>query len=293
MLQSKSVLTTAAELAKRNRIIVVLFGPPGAGKGTKAPYIVQALGIPQLSTGDMLRAAVAEGTELGKQADAIMQSGALVSDDIVVNIVKERISLPDCGRGFILDGFPRTLHQARLLDEILFPEYLELLIALHAKDEILAERICGRWIHKESGRSYHTQYARPKSYVKAIADSGIEGTLIPPSHENMLDDLTTEPLMQRHDDTLEALTARLESYHKLTVPILDHYIGKTVQMDCNEHINAEDSERQILDLLIEQNLLDIPPAPLAAAELLKVEAEVESEIFNQKNMTAEAVLQAQ
>lgn len=260
---SKGAISNALELAKKNRVILILFGPPGAGKGTKAPYIVQALGIPQLSTGDMLRAAVAEGSEIGLKADAVMKTGALVDDSIILDIVKDRISRPDCSRGFILDGFPRTLKQAELLDSILYPEFVELLIALHADDDVLAERICGRWVHKESGRSYHTTYARPKSYVKAIADSGIDGTIIPPDQTNMLDDITNEPLYQRKDDTLDALKSRLESYYKLTLPVLDHYKSKVVKMDCNQNSTETDSEKQVIDILLENKLIPEPPAILA------------------------------
>ena len=175
------------------RTIIILFGPPGSGKGTKAPYIVQALGIPQLSTGDMLRAAVAAGTELGQKADGIMKAGGLVDDDLVLNVVKERVSQSDCAGGFILDGFPRTLKQAQLLDEVLFPEKVELVIALSAKDEVLTERICGRWIHKNSGRSYHVQFCQPLSYKRAVQEAG---NPVPPTPENMLDDVTNEPLEQ-------------------------------------------------------------------------------------------------
>ena len=271
MKESKGAISNAAELAKKSRIILILFGPPGSGKGTKAPFIVQALGIPQLSTGDMLRAAVADGTEIGLKADAVMKTGALVDDAIIVDIVKERIAKPDCSRGFILDGFPRTLHQAELLDSILYPEFVELLIALHADDEVLAERICGRWVHKESGRSYHTTYARPKSYVQAITDSGIDGTIIPPTAENMLDDITQEPLYQRKDDTLDALKSRLESYYKLTLPVLDHYKNKVVKMDCNQNTTEADSERQVIDILLENNLVSDSTKP---AETTPVVVEV-------------------
>ena len=176
------------------RTIIILFGPPGSGKGTKAPYIVQALGIPQLSTGDMLRAAVSAGTELGKKADEVMKSGALVEDELVLGVVKERIKEDDCARGFILDGFPRTLNQAKLLDSVLEPEAVTLLIALSAKDEVLVERICGRWIHKTSGRSYHAKFAQPNSYKAAVEKNG--GETLPPTPENMRDDVTDEALEQ-------------------------------------------------------------------------------------------------
>merc|ERR1712054_104975 len=137
MLDSVSVPKAIA--AKRE--VLILFGAPGAGKGTQAPKIVEKYGLAHLSTGDMLRAAVAAGTEVGKRAKAVMESGGLVSDDIVVGIIKDRINEEDCKNGFILDGFPRTVPQAAILEE----------------------RICGRWIHKASGRSYHVKFNPPKT----------------------------------------------------------------------------------------------------------------------------------
>ena len=201
-------------ISKGSKKIMILFGPPGAGKGSQAPKIVQTLGIPQLSTGDMLRAAVAAGTALGKQAEGVMKSGGLVSDELVVNLIKERIAADDCSKGFILDGFPRTMEQTNMLDAMLAEagEKVTYVVALDVPDEVLTERICGRWVHKESGRSYHIKFAPPKSLGEQE-----------PSTETMLDDETGEPLMQRKDDTEEALKSRLENYHAITVPILDHY----------------------------------------------------------------------
>ena len=149
----------------RKRAVVILFGPPGAGKGTHAPRIVDALKIPQLSTGDMLRAAVAAGTPAGIQAKEVMSSGGLVSDELVVQIVEERIKEADCGGGFILDGFPRTVPQAQMLDAIMekTQEAVTAIVQLEVPDEVLEERICGRWIHKSSGRSYHVKFKPPKS----------------------------------------------------------------------------------------------------------------------------------
>jgi len=195
--------------------VLILFGPPGAGKGSQAPKIVEALSIPQLSTGDMLRAAVAAGSEVGKQAKDVMESGGLVGDDLVVAVIKERVKDDDCKGGFILDGFPRTVEQAKMLDAMLETsgDTVSLVLALEVPDEVLAERICGRWVHKPSGRSYHVKYARPKSLGEGDA----------PAEATMLDDETGEPLEQRSDDTEEALTKRLEGYHAQTVPILDHY----------------------------------------------------------------------
>ena len=199
------------------RNIMILFGPPGAGKGTHGPKIEDLLGIPQLSTGDMLRAAVAAQTEVGMKADAVMKAGGLVSDEIVVGIIRDRIQEEDCRFGFILDGFPRTLVQARALDKMLAEEgaCVTKVIELEVPDSVLEERICGRWIHKGSGRSYHVKFAPPKS-MKLDGDGK-------PIRSSMIDDETGEPLMQRPDDTAFALVKRLQGYHNETVPILKHY----------------------------------------------------------------------
>ena len=196
---------------------MILFGPPGAGKGTHGPKIEDMLGIPQLSTGDMLRAAVSAGTEVGKKAEAVMKAGGLVSDEIVIGIIKDRIAEPDCKFGFILDGFPRTLPQAKALDKMWAEEgaVVTKVIELEVPDSVLEERITGRWIHKKSGRSYHVKYAPPKS-MKLLTDGK-------PDPASMKDDETGEALMQRKDDTAAALVKRLQGYHGETVPILDHY----------------------------------------------------------------------
>merc|ERR1711871_1864945 len=164
------------------RNIMILTGPPGAGKGSQAPKIEEKLNIPQLSTVDMLRAAVAAQTDVGKKAQAAMKAGALVTDDIVVGIINDRIKEMDCGWGFILDGFPRTVAQTHPLDEMLANsnEKVNSVIAITVPDEKLEERICGRWIHKSSGRSYHTKFAPPKSLEPGAT----------PSASNMLDDET-------------------------------------------------------------------------------------------------------
>eukprot|EP00440_Ansanella_granifera_P057345 gb/GFBE01062162.1/.p1 GENE.gb/GFBE01062162.1/~~gb/GFBE01062162.1/.p1 ORF type:complete len:320 (+),score=106.51 gb/GFBE01062162.1/:1-960(+) len=190
--------------------VLILFGPPGSGKGTVAPKMVETLGLPHLSTGDMLRAAVAAETEVGLQAKAVMESGGLVSDELVVGIVKERVQQDDCKAGFILDGSPRTVEQAKMIDEFAKVTHV---IALQVPEEILTERICGRWIHKASGRSYHVKFAPPKS----LTEGG------EPSAETMLDDETGEPLEQRKDDTEEALKERLSAYNAQTLPVLEHY----------------------------------------------------------------------
>jgi adenylate kinase len=209
------------------RKILILFGPPGAGKGSQAPKIVEALKIPQLSTGDMLREAVSKGTEIGLQAKAVMASGGLVSDEIVVGIIRDRIQQMDCGWGFILDGFPRTLAQAEALNQMLAEMHGEVVtgvLQFCIPDEILEERICGRWIHKSSGRSYHVTFNPPKSL--SAGDT--------PHAGNMLDDETGEPLMQRPDDTAEALVKRLEEYHAQTTAVLPMYEHCLAQIDANQ-----------------------------------------------------------
>ena len=174
----------------------------------------------------MLRAAVAAGSEVGKQAKDVMASGGLVSDELVVSIIKDRIAEEDCKGGFILDGFPRTVEQASKLDAMLAAtgEKVNYVVALEVPDAALTARICGRWVHKASGRSYHVTNKPPKS----LGDKA-------PTVETMLDDETGEPLMQRADDTEEALGKRLQSYHAQTVPILTHYApaGVVKKVDAN------------------------------------------------------------
>merc|ERR1740117_1159602 len=226
------------------RNIMILFGPPGAGKGTHGPKIEDLLGIPALSTGDMLRAAVSAGTEVGKQAKAVMNAGGLVSDEIVVGIIRDRIKESDCRFGFILDGFPRTLAQTQALDKMLAEEgaCVTKVIELEVPDSVLEERITGRWIHKASGRSYHTKFAPPKS-MKVGPD---EKT---PIADTMKDDKTGEPLMQRSDDTASALKKRLAGYHNETVPILKHYQPNGVVKAVNANQGMDGVWTQILSAL--------------------------------------------
>jgi len=216
------------------RKIMMVFGAPGAGKGTQGPRIEEFLGVPQLSTGDMLREAVAAGTEVGKRAKDVMASGGLVSDEIVIGIIADRIKQPDCATGFILDGFPRTLEQTEALDKMLAAngEAVSLVMAFDVDPFVLEERICGRWIHKGSGRSYHVKFAPPKSMKL-----GPNGKPIPAS---MKDNQTGESLMQRPDDTAQALKKRLDGYQSQTVPILSHYEkhGIVKRVDGGQKIDA-------------------------------------------------------
>eukprot|EP01084_Bolivina_argentea_P248958 416567_1 len=186
-------------------LCVILIGPPGAGKGTHAPKLVETYGIPHLSTGDMLRAAVSAGTELGKKAKDIMAAGQLVSDDLVNGIVAEALNSDKCKNGFILDGYPRTVPQAQFLDESLSKNSRRIthVVQLIVPNEVLKVRILGRLIHKPSGRSYHIKFAPPKQEMK--------------------DDVTGEPLIRRGDDNEESLTKRLDAFGKQTQPVVEHY----------------------------------------------------------------------
>jgi adenylate kinase len=180
---------------------IILLGPPGAGKGTQAQFIMQRYGIPQISTGDMLRAAVKAGTELGLKAKAVMDSGGLVSDDLIIGLVKERIAKPDCEKGFLFDGFPRTIPQAEALtaSKIAIDHVVEIAV----DDEEIVQRMSGRRVHEASGRVYHLVNNPPKR----------EG----------LDDVTGEPLMQRADDNEETVRKRLRVYHEQTKPLVNYY----------------------------------------------------------------------
>ncbi|KAI8804940.1 adenylate kinase-domain-containing protein [Cladochytrium replicatum] len=190
---------------------MVIMGPPGAGKGTQAPRIKDEYCVCHLATGDMLRAAVAAGTDLGKEAKKIMDAGGLVSDDIMVGMIKENIeNNKECKKGFILDGFPRTVPQAVKLDEMLESkkQKLDHAVELQIDDALLVARITGRLIHVASGRSYHKIFNPPKIAGK--------------------DDITGEPLIQRSDDNAETLKKRLESYHKSTGPVVAYYRTKGI-----------------------------------------------------------------
>ncbi len=180
---------------------LILLGAPGAGKGTQAAFLCQKYGIPQISTGDMLRAAVKAGTPLGLKAKAVMESGALVSDDIIIGLVKERIAEPDCANGFLFDGFPRTIPQADAMKEA--GVKLDYVLEIDVPFDAIIERMSGRRSHPGSGRTYHVKFNPPK----------VEGK----------DDVTGEPLIQRDDDKEETVKKRLEVYSEQTRPLVDYY----------------------------------------------------------------------
>ena len=180
---------------------LILLGAPGAGKGTQATFICQKYNIPQISTGDMLRAAVKAGTPLGLEAKKIMDSGALVSDELIINLVKERLAQPDCGNGFLFDGFPRTIPQADAMKAA--GVKLDFVLEIDVPFEAIIERMSGRRSHAASGRTYHVKYNPPK----------VEGK----------DDATGEALIQRDDDKEDTVRKRLEVYSAQTRPLVDYY----------------------------------------------------------------------
>ena len=180
---------------------LILLGAPGAGKGTQATFICQRFGIPQISTGDMLRAAVKAGTPLGVAAKKVMDAGGLVSDDIIIGLVKERITQPDCAKGFLFDGFPRTIPQADAMKDA--GVRLDVVLEIDVPDSAIIERMSGRRVHQASGRSYHLKFNPPKA-------AGV-------------DDVTGEPLIQRDDDKEETVRKRLEVYQNQTRPLVDYY----------------------------------------------------------------------
>jgi len=180
---------------------MILLGAPGAGKGTQAKFLTEAYEIPQISTGDMLRAAVKAGTEVGLKAKEVMDSGGLVTDDIIIDIVKDRIQEDDCNSGFLFDGFPRTIPQAEALRDAGVD--IDVVLEIDVPDDEIVKRLSGRRVHLDSGRVYHVEFN-------------------PPAQEG-LDDETGEPLIQRDDDTEETVRKRLSVYHEQTLPLVSFY----------------------------------------------------------------------
>ncbi len=180
---------------------LILLGGPGAGKGTQANYIKEKYGIPQISTGDMLRAQIKAGTELGMKAKAIMDAGGLVSDDIIIGMVKARLTEPDCKNGYLFDGFPRTIPQAEAMKAAGVP--IDYVVEIDVPDEEIVKRMSGRRVHPASGRTYHVVFNPPRLAGK--------------------DDITGEDLIQRDDDTEETVKKRLDVYHAQTEPLVKYY----------------------------------------------------------------------
>ncbi|MBN9463619.1 MAG: adenylate kinase [Burkholderiales bacterium] len=180
---------------------LILLGPPGAGKGTQAAFITRRFGIPQISTGDMLRAAVKAGTPLGLAAKKVMDAGGLVSDDIIIGLVEERLRQPDCQAGYLFDGFPRTIPQAEAMKAA--GVRIDYVLEIDVPDEAIIERMSGRRVHPASGRTYHVRFNPPKAPDR--------------------DDVTGEPLLQRDDDREETVRKRLSVYHSQTRPLVEYY----------------------------------------------------------------------
>ncbi|SIN69695.1 Adenylate kinase [Sulfurivirga caldicuralii] len=209
---------------------IILLGAPGAGKGTQAQFLSKHFNIPQISTGDMLRAAIAEGTELGKKAKEYMDAGQLVPDDVIVGLVKERITQPDCKNGFLLDGFPRTVAQADALKAAGVP--IDAVIEIDVPDDVIVERLSGRRVHPASGRTYHIVYNPPR--------------------QDGVDDITGEPLIQRDDDKPETIRKRLAVYHEQTAPLVDYYRREAEQNPALKYIHVDGT--QTIDK-VEQEIL--------------------------------------
>ena len=206
---------------------LILFGPPGAGKGTQGEIICETLKIPTISTGAMIRAAIKDGTELGKQASELIKSGALVPDEVVVGIVKERLANPDCANGFILDGFPRTIPQAEALDQL--GVHIDCVLSLEVSDETIVERMSGRRSCPGCGATYHVKY-KPSADGKTCDSCGTELTL-------------------RADDKPETVLNRLQVYHTETEPLKDYYAKKNLLKTVVGQASVDDTTRLVKEVL--------------------------------------------
>ena len=210
---------------------IMLFGAPGAGKGTQAKYIIEKYGIPQISTGDILRAAVKEGTPMGLEAKVCMEAGKLVSDEIIIGIIKDRLAKDDCKKGFILDGFPRTIAQAEAL-EVLMQEMgikLDKVISLNVPDELIVGRVVGRRVCKDCGGSFHVEFNPPK----------VEGVC----------DFCGGELIQRKDDSAETVGKRLQEYHSQTAPLFDFYMERGILADIDGTKEIDEITKEIFNIL--------------------------------------------
>ena len=195
---------------------LILLGAPGAGKGTQAQFICKQFGIPQISTGDMLRAAVKAGTDLGIAAKKIMDAGGLVSDDIIIGLVKDRLTQPDCAKGYLFDGFPRTIPQAQAMKDAGVP--IDYVLEIDVPFDAIIDRMSGRRVHPASGRTYHIKFNPPK----------VAG----------VDDVTGEPLIQRDDDKEETVRKRLQVYNDQTRPLVEYYSSWAEQSNDSDKVKA-------------------------------------------------------
>ncbi len=209
---------------------IILMGPPGGGKGTQARVLQDMFGIVQLSTGDMLRAAVKAGTDVGLKAKALMEAGALVPDDVIVGVIRGRIAEPDCANGFILDGFPRTIPQAEALDAMLddMEMGLDAVIEVRVPDEMIVERITGRYACAKCGAGYHDTFQKPK----------VEG---------VCDVCGSTEFIRRKDDTADTVATRLQAYHQQTAPLLPYYAERGLLKTIDGAAAIEDVTRQLVE----------------------------------------------
>ena len=210
---------------------IILLGPPGAGKGTQAEFLCREFNIPHISTGNILREAINAGTELGTKAKSLMDEGILVSDEVIVGVVVERIAQKDCESGFLFDGYPRTIPQAKALD--INSVEINLVIEIKVPDDVIVSRMSGRRVHLSSGRNYHVDFNPPK-----VAD---------------VDDLTGEELIQREDDKPETVKDRLEVYRTQTLPLIDFYSERAQKGYLNYlKINGVGSPTEVSNLILEK-----------------------------------------
>ena len=210
---------------------IMLIGPPGGGKGTQAKFIEESLSIPQISTGDMLRENVKNGTPLGKEAKEFMNNGELVPDNVILNMMKKRLLEDDCANGYILDGFPRTIPQAEGLTSLLsdIDQELDLVVLLDLKDDIIVQRMGGRRVLPDSGRVYHIEYNPPKVDNK--------------------DDITGEDLIIRPDDQEDTVRKRLDVYHEQTAPLISYYNEKSILNKINAEGNIETIKTRVKEVI--------------------------------------------
>ena len=210
---------------------IILLGPPGAGKGTQAEFLCREFNIPHISTGNILREAINAGTELGAKAKSLMDEGILVSDEVIVGVVVERIAQKDCESGFLFDGYPRTIPQAKALD--INSVEINLVIEIQVPDDVIVNRMSGRRVHLSSGRNYHVDFNPPK--------------------EADVDDLTGEALIQREDDKPETVKDRLEVYRTQTLPLIDFYSERAQKKDLNFlKVSGVGSPAEVSNLILEK-----------------------------------------